>query len=382
VNELSSEEVGRWILAIAKHLKAFVQDSRLAYLYAIRRSAKDGELLLRLRGLGRVSPKKVEALALDVGIPAQELDGALERLESTGLISAARTNAGKLANVTERIFTEQEVFRSTASLFEAASPQPSERAMIPLLDLMSKLPLTEDEAIAPVCALGHEEEDVRQALELQEAFGLLRRQHVSDLGLTLLHNEYLWGHKIERIGSILGKLAWPEKEALLALMEEVRASQGRPLDKLTAAPPHIVALAANTGILDTTSIVTANNRQKTFAFSPHFHGYRAGPQVASIDDYSDQVKLFVASITYGVNYSEDFRLHSPIAFVEKLVSQGEAGNARPILRDYILLEKQGILGVEERTAGRGTFVVQMSISREKLTGFAREKLTTLSGQRR
>lgn len=60
-------------------------------------------------------------------------------------------------------------------------------------------------------------------------------------------------------------------------------------------------------------------------------------QPSLLTDDSEQVKLFIASITYGVHYSEDFRLHSPIRFVEKLVNTGEAGSAKPILRDYVLL---------------------------------------------
>ncbi|HSH78238.1 MAG TPA: hypothetical protein VLA19_06870 [Herpetosiphonaceae bacterium] len=123
-------------------------------------------------------------------------------------------------------------------------------------------------------------------------------------------------------------------------------------------PKHIVELAARTGILDTTTIITAKGDQKTFAFSPHFYGYRAGPQPVLLEDHADQVKLFVASIGYGVHHSVDFRLHSPLDFVRKLLQTGEAGDATPILRDYGLLERQGIVTVEERSQGRGTFILQ------------------------
>jgi hypothetical protein len=223
---------------------------------------------------------------------------------------------------------------------------------------MSKLPQTEEEGVERACALGFTEKDVRDALELQEAFGLLRRQFVGDLGFELLHNEYLWGHKIERIGPILAKLGRQETEGLLALMEEVRGAQGRPLDHISAAPRKIVALAAKTGILDTITVATAAGDQKLFSFTPHFFGYRAGQQPSLITDWADQVKLFVASITYGVHHSVDFRLHSPLLFVRKLLREGEAGDATPILRDYVLLERQGIVSVEERSNGKGTFVLR------------------------
>jgi hypothetical protein len=356
---MGEEETGRWLFAIAKHLKAYALDARVAYLYATRRSALDGELLLRLRGSGTVGKSKLEAMAMDVGIAPQEIPQTIARLEATRLLSARRSDSTQeILEVRESIFTEREVYRVTAELFELAQPQPAERAIIPLLDLMSRLPLTEEEALAQVCSQGFKEEEVRKALELQGAFGLVRQQRVSDLGITLYYNEYLWGHKIERVGQVLAKLGLRETRALLTLLEEIQSAQGRPLDQITSVPANIVDLAAKTGILDTTTITTANGDTKTFGFSPHFYGYRAGAQPALIDDYSDQVKLFVASMTYGVNHSIDFRLHSPLSFISKLLREGEAGGATPILRDYVLLEKQGIITVEERIPNRGVFVLK------------------------
>lgn len=361
VQAISDIETGRWILAIGKHLKTFASNQpQLTYLFATQRSAQEGELLLRIRGLSVVPWSKVEALALDVGIARQELFAVLCRLESTtGLISIPQSSTAQaIEHVFETILTEQEVYRAITTLFEASDPSSAERAIVPLLELMSRLPLTEEELLSRVCKQGFTEEDVRKALELQEAFQLLRRQSVTDFGITLLYNEYLWGQKIERVGSLLATLRSRETEGLLALIEEVRTVQGQSLDRLTTAPQHIVALAAQTGIIDTTTIVTASGDEKSFAFSPHFYGYRAGPQPAAIEDGADQVKLFVASIAYGANHSSDFRLHSPIAFVEQLNRNREAGYATPILRDYILLERQGIVTVEERSPGRGTFVLQ------------------------
>jgi hypothetical protein len=353
------EEIGRWVFAIAKHLKVYAADPRLTYMFATRRSGADGELLLRLRGLSSINKQRLEAIAIDVNIAPQELSAAIERLEGTNLISVERSrDSQEILNVQETIFTEQEVYRATAELFETAQPRQAERAIIPLLHLMSRLPLTETEVIERICAQGFSEEDVSRALELQESFGLLTKQQVTDMGITLIYNEYLWGHKIERIGSIIAKLKRQETGYLLGLMDEVSTVQGLSLDKLTSAPPKIVAMAAQKGILDTTTIITSTNDQRTFAFSPHFYGYKTGTQPEIFIDPADQVKLFIASISYGVNFSKDFRLHSPDRFVRKLLREGEAGNATPILRDYVLLEKQGIVTVEERGQNRGTFVLK------------------------
>jgi hypothetical protein len=96
-------------------------------------------------------------------------------------------------------------------------------------------------------------------------------------------------------------------------------------------------------------------------------------------DISDQVKLFVASIEYGVRYSEDFRLERPIAFVNRLLSEGTAGNATPVGRDYILLERQGIVTTEPTSGTKARFVLQkpdvVRAARDVLTG----TLSVMSG---
>ncbi len=68
---MTAEETGRWLLAINKHLQVYAQDARLAFLFATRQAATDGELLLRLRGAVTVGPSRLRGLALDVGIAPQ-----------------------------------------------------------------------------------------------------------------------------------------------------------------------------------------------------------------------------------------------------------------------------------------------------------------------
>lgn len=354
---MGPEEIGRWLFSISKHLKSFADGMSMAFIYATKRSAQEGELLLRIRGLRAISYQKLEALALDINIPSQELPTTIERLEKTGLVSARRTANQGVVELHETILTEQEVYRATAQLFEILSPRDAERAILPSLDLLSRLPLTKDELLELVCKQGFTEEVAKRSLELQHSFRLTQEQRVTDMGIDLLYNEYLWGHKIEKIGGIIAKLPRAEKDYLLSLMEEVKSAQGQSLENLSSAPKHIVALAANKGILDTTTITTSNGKEKTFVFSPNFYGYRTGKQPAVIIDPADQVRLFVASMMYGTLYSEDFRLHSPLSFINSLIQRGRAGNATPILRDYILLERQGIVRVEQLSTGRGTFIL-------------------------
>ena len=264
------------------------------------------------------------------------------------------------------------VYRAVAGRFEVHRPNPAERALIPMLALFSALPLKESEAIDRLVRAGHREEDVQKTLELQLAFQLVRVKNLPDFGGSLLYNEYLWGHKIDKIAPIIGKMSGIDYEHLRALIEEIKSAQGQGIDRLTAAPPHLIQMAAAVGIIDTVTIETISGREQTFTFAPLFHGYQAGPADIALLDTSDQVKLFVASIQYGVRYSEDFKLHSPILFLEHLLRNGVAGNATPIRRDYILVERQGILAVETTSGDRGRFVLK----KEDIVQMAKQVLET------
>jgi hypothetical protein len=251
---MDNETHGRWLYAVGKHLAHFRPDHVVTLMYATRRASQEADLLIRLRGQSTASKERVTAFARDAGIPAQELLATLQGLEDSGSVEVVLNKAGKLKEVREHIFTEAAIFRAVSERFEAYDPTAAEAAVVPLLDLLSRLPLTEDEAVERVVDLGFEEADARQALELHSAFHLVKKRFVGDLGLTLVYNEYLWGHKMDSVERVLAGLGASDTDQLLALTEEIRGAQGRSIETLTAAPQHIVQMAVNTGILDTVTI--------------------------------------------------------------------------------------------------------------------------------
>jgi hypothetical protein len=354
---MDAETLGRWLFAVGKRLGSFQQNIVSTYVWATHRAAQEADVLLRLRGLGLVTGNKAIILARDAGIAPQEAVQFYEGLARTGLVTVHVVD-GHIERVEEQIFTEPLAFRAVAKRFEELSPEPAERAMIHALELLSALPVKEDEAIDRLVKAGFDEPDVREALELQQRFSLMRKQTFTDFGVPLLFNEYLWGHKIEKIGPIIARLPGRDYENLRGLIQEIKGVQGLGIDRLTSAPPNLIEMAAAIGIIETITIETKNGREQTFTFSPHFYGYRAGPADAGLLDTSDQVKLFVASIQYGIGYSEDFKLNRPIAFLNKLLNTGTAGDATPIMRDYVLVERQGILAVEPTSGTRGRFVLK------------------------
>lgn len=368
---VETEIFGRWLFAIGKHIAQFRQDMYATHVWATRRASQEIDLLLRIRQLGQISREKATAFAQDVGIAPQEALSFYKGLATTGLLTID-IQADEIIKVIEHIFTENMIYRAIAKRFEDHHPNAAERALIPMLDLFSSLPLKEEEAIDRLVKEGYQEEDLRRTLELQHAFRLVRSLNLPDFGGTLLYNEYLWGHKIEKVAPIIDRLSGRDYEYLRALIQEIKSTQGQGIDRLTSAPEHLIKMAANVGIIDTVTIETNSGREQTFTFAPLFYGYQTGPADVSLLDTSDQVKLFVASIQYGTQYSEDFKLHSPILFLDSLLRKGVAGNATPIRRDYTLVERQGILAVEKTTGDRGRFVLK----KKDVVQMAKEVLET------
>ncbi len=357
LGNVDAETHGRWLCAIGKHVVRFQQDDRSTYVYATLRTSQEADLLMRLRRQNRVRADTVKAFARSCGIPMQELPDILRAQSDAGLLSVETGRDGQIAAVTEEIFTESAVFRYAATRFEQRHPDVAERALVPLMDLLSRLPLDTEQIIERLVREGFTEEGVREAIDLSESFALLHRRDVPDFGTSLLYNEYLWAHKIDRVQEVLARLGDRDTNDLLALMEEIGQAQGTAAEALTAAPPHLVEMATRVGLVDGIKIETTSGREKVFTFSPQFHGLRAGPADNQLMGISDQVKILVASIQYGVRYSEDFRLSAPLAFMNKLVNTGTAGNATPIGRDYVLVEKYGILRTVPTTGNRARFEV-------------------------
>lgn len=348
---------GRWLCAIGKHVIRFQQDDRSTYVYATLRTSQEADLLMRLRRQGRIPGNKVQALARECGIPMQELSDILRAQADAELLGVDSDANGRIISVTESIFTETAVFRYAAARLDQRHPEQAERALVPLMDLLSRLPLDIGQVVDRLIADGFTEDDAREAIDLAESFGLLQRRDVPDFGTSLLYNEYLWAHKMDRVQTVLAGLGDRDTNDLLALMEEIGQAQGIPAEALTAAPQHLVQMAIRVGLVDGIKIETLSGREKMFTFSPQFHGLGTGRVNLELAGISDQVKVLIASIQYGVRYSEDFRLNAPLAFMNKLVNSGTAGDATPIGRDYVLVEKYGILRTVPTTGDRARFEV-------------------------
>ncbi len=95
---------------------------------------------------------------------------------------------------------------------------------------------------------------------------------------------------------------------------------------------------------------------RPFIFTPHLRSEEDATDYSN--DLLGDIKLFLASITYGEHYSKISRLggsdrDKTINFIEKLIREREAGDATAIGIDYVMLEDKGIIRVEETTTSPG-----------------------------
>lgn len=116
------------------------------------------------------------------------------------------------------------------------------------------------------------------------------------------------------------------------------------VEKLPPIDKDLILLAKKTGIINPTTIISSRNIQKEFAFRPNML-----EPLTYNDDILDDVKLLLASIRFGENYTPYTRIADPEKFLRKLIQYGEIGPHVANATDYILLEKKGIVKVEEYT---------------------------------
>ncbi|MBI1379236.1 MAG: hypothetical protein GC157_17420 [Frankiales bacterium] len=99
--------------------------------------------------------------------------------------------------------------------------------------------------------------------------------------------------------------------------------------------------AVSQGLIQRTVVATSNGTERRFLFTPHLG---RDPFGVPSGDPSGHVRQLVGSMIYAATYA-DYKLSNPAAFVSRLISDGEAGDASPIGTDYPMLETGGIVRV-------------------------------------
>lgn len=347
---MNNVQKGYWSIAAQKHLKKFVIDSpHMDEFDSLNVAGKAGRLMGVIRGNRQIGEIiKLEKMASSVGIGRSELHRIiLPELEraSDKQVEIRKNAANEIIGIEEYIFSNEQVLEIAGQFFEHIGPKNVERIAILAMDETKKIPLLESEMMDTLLNKGFMEKDIQLSCTLQEHFKLL--QKLGKGKEPIYSNEYVWGPNHQKIAYAIRQIEFDKKQNLKNVIELVQNHQGYPLEKLQTIDSELLLLAKKTGIINPTTIVSSRGIKKEFGFSSKLFEYTLYD-----DDILDDVKLLLASIRFGENYTEYSTLNDSRKFLVALIERDKVGPHSANGKDYMLLEKRGIVKAEHAFGDR------------------------------
>jgi len=337
---------GYWSISTQKHLKVFKSEAPgLSQLGNLNLTGKVGRFLGVIRGNGQITDlNKLELMANSVGINnrAELLKIVLPELESASdkRIELMRDTVGAITGIAEYVYDNPTVLGISGQVFENQNPTDVERIVIKTMDETKKIPYSQSHLIQILTEQGFNERDVSMSLALQNNFKLIRVLDKMRNREPIISNEYVWGDNHEKIAMAVSGLSMFDKDTLRDIIDAIQNFQGFPLEKMAPAASDLLSLAKKTGMINPTTIVSTRGLQKDFGFSSNL----IQPEQYN-NDILDDVKLFLASIRFGENYTPYSTINDPEKFLSRLIQYGDIGPHDANATDYTLLEKKGIVKV-------------------------------------
>lgn len=349
MNKEQKIKSGYWAVAAQKHLKVFRSDStNIDEFNNLELSGKIGMFLGTIRGNSQITNmSKIQKMANTVGIKPYELHRIiLPEIEkySDKKVEIIRNPSGHIEGIQEYIFSNKEVLEIAGNIFENQNVKELERIAIETMDKTKKLPYLESEIKDILTKDGFNEKNVEFGLQLQNQFKLINILKKGNSNEKIISNEYIWGTNHEKIALAVSSLDLKNRHELEEMIQIVQSSQGYPIEKLKHMDNELIILAQKTGMIDPTTILSSREIRKEFGFTPNLLG-----NIEFEDDILDDVKLFLASIRFGENYTQHTTINDPETFLKSLIRNGEIGPHDANGCDYTLLEKKGIVKVEYKT---------------------------------
>lgn len=333
---------GFWSIAARKHLKEFVDYSDNSDIFdRLNVAGKTGLFLGTIRGNRQLDNlKKIEKMASQVGIKPIELHKIiLPQLEESSdkKIEIHRDSLGNVIGIEEYVFDTQSTLEITGKVFEDLNPTNKEIITVNTLEETKKVPYTQNEITEIMVQKGFKEDDINISLDIAGQFKLIRK--VAKKNDPIISNEYIWGSNNQRIALAVGELGKIQKDSLGITIGEIQKCQGIPYENLTIADKELFDLAKKIGMINPIKIVTNRNVNKEFEFT------QGTNWLTTSEDIFDDVRLLLASIRFGENYTQHSTIYSAQKFLSAWIRNGEVGPHDANSTDYIMLEKKGIAKV-------------------------------------
>ena len=349
---MDSVERGYWVIANHKHLMRFAEDAHNRDEFEVTSVAgKAGLFLAQIRGRGRIPFEEAVKLARKAQIPKVMLaDTILPHLKKVtgGRIDYDKPVQLGITVVEEHIDTEATLFEATGLLHSELGPTDVDVGATETLSYTATLPRSEEELKTKLVSMGMNESQAEACLAIQGDFELVKVFRHYGLVQPMYFNEYIWRCDPTKVSHALSRLGADQKSAIERIVERCSGHQGCPAEFATDSRD-VLDLADSVSLIDVVDIQSNDGVTKPFVFTPHLRS-EENPTDLSNDLLGD-VKLFLASISFGETYSKISRLGDVDRlktknFIKKLIREGEAGDATAIGIDFVMLEEHGIIRVE------------------------------------
>jgi hypothetical protein len=348
---------GLRIISVAKALAAFQNDSNIsAYFGVTRLVGQTGLFLSSLRSQTRIEWRKFVALAAHsfIDIPTLKLN-VKPWLESQGYIEVHGTN--DTDTVICNVLDYDAILRSISEFWRSLGPSVEELLVLEILDQGIRIPTAKSDAFNFLSS--NSEDKVNRALDLASGYGIVKVIDVHGMGEPIIYSPLIWGDNIGKASRALSHLDNNKRALLLTLIESIRGYQGGPEEAAKKwatknGEPALVEFAVNLGLLDRTEILTKEGGITSFLTTPHLYGELAATQGK---DVCDRIRLFLDSIRHGQHYGHWYtgRIQDPVTLLGKLIDTGEIGPCTAIGRDYVLVERAGVVKVKPSASRPGQF---------------------------
>jgi hypothetical protein len=373
------------ILGLTRHVGRYMQGPERAALGQLEFAGNVLEISVRLRGSGVSTGTRVRAIGADAGVSARQLRrDILPTLESLGWVEL-EVDGATLVAVSEHVPPTLELIESADSILSIAMPEPVERAVLAILDATTRMPLTEATAIE-IGGADASEPDAHRAIEYLAALNLLERTVSADDGLVVLYNPNVWASDTDFATAALRAEDDKAYEHLSGLIEEIAATPGLPQSSVQSTSAEWIDFAVSQGLVQRSLVVTSEGQERAFLFTPHMGRSAFGESVGV--DPSGHVRQLIGSMMYAKNFAR-FKLWGPHRFLQRMIRDGEAGDASSIRTDYPMLETAGIVRVEPGDRYHKLVLLQSDVAEEALSylqsgggGAAADSASGLRDQRR
>lgn len=347
-------KIGYWSIAAQKHIKKYeVESPNRDEFDAISFAGKVGRFIGIIRGNDEIrSIDKIEKMAGTVGIYRHELHKLvlpeIKRL-TDGQVEVITDSTGDAVGLKEYILGKSRVLEIAGEVFESNRPKDIERIAIETMDMTCKMPHLQSELYDKLMDQGFKENRIDISCILQSQFKLI--QKLTRGKEPIFSNEYVWGENHEKIAYAITSLSLDNKTTLKETVDAIQQYQGLPIDNIKHIDKKLVTLAQQVGMINPTNIATNRGITKAFAFSSDLV-----KKSLYDDDIVDDVKLFIAGIRFGQNYTQHSTLTRYVDFINTLINEGRTRRPHSANgTDYVLLERRGIIRVEPSSMYPGRY---------------------------